>query len=187
MINRFAFLLFLFFMGCASTKSGYVKELPISGITFKSHFGQDTKDSSIMYSLLGMGYFRAPSSDNSDSLIQNWIANHPGAFIFPVYSQGPFNTKVPNSKFIYVIVIDKNDTLNNFLVKNGCYPGGTMQRPHKWSEMDSKERQSYSNDKFEDINVYIKDSDYNIYINQILNAEKHAHDNKLGIWKKMAQ
>jgi hypothetical protein len=183
MRNLIQLVFVLFLIGCAGTKTAYLKEVPLSEVKFQSIFGQTPNDSSIMYCLLGMGYFRAPSSDSADSMISNWIISHPSAILIPVYSQP---LKPPNSMFLYVIAVDNQDTLNYYLIKNGCFPGGTMQRAQKWSEMSSKERKNFGKG-YEEITVYMADPKYKNYLNQIIDAEKYAHDKQLGIWKKGAQ
>lgn len=136
--------------------------LDIIEFNFESIFGHTNQTPNNTYSLLGMGYFRAPSSNNSDSLIDNWIKNNPKAKVVPVSSFGPVSANKPDSKMIFCLVIQNNDTLNNYLIKNGCFPAGTMQAPP-------------------DIDKLIEENEYNNFINQIKAAELYARKNKLGI------
>jgi hypothetical protein len=83
------------------------------------------------------------------------------------------------------LIIDGKDTLNNYLVRQGCYPGGTMQRPETWEEMSDREKEIYKDlQEKEKLNiiVHIDKKAYENFIEQIKSSEKYASDNKLGIW-----
>jgi hypothetical protein len=86
---------------------------------------------------------------------------------------------------IYCWVIDGNDTLNNYLIKNGCFPGGTMKRYETWKEMKRWEKKFYKKvgDKTK-TEVHISSKTYKIFIEQIKSAEIYAQENKIGIWEK---
>lgn len=162
-----------------------VETRDLSEIEFQSILGTAQSDTNNLYCLLGTGFFRTPSSNNSDSLVQAWIKEHPQAIVYPVSLFGPLTTNNPESKMIYCWVIDKKDTLNNYLVKNGCFPGGTMMRPKTWWEMKRKERKHFRGTGFiSNFQVVVEDSDYDRFIDQIISAEQHARKNKLGIWKE---
>lgn len=72
----------------------------------------------------------------------------------------------------YCWLIDGTDTINNYLVKNGCFPGGTMMKPEPLE------------DKSSNMMVHIDTRIYNNFIEQIKAAEIFAEKNQLGIWKK---
>jgi hypothetical protein len=93
-----------------------------------------------IYCLLGTGFFKTPRADNTDSIIKQWIVNHPDAIVIPVYTFGPTMSADPNSKQTYCWVVENNDTLNIHLVKLGAVPGGTMMHPKTWQQMTRKER-----------------------------------------------
>ena len=59
------------------------KNLSLSDFTFKSYLGIYKTDSSNIYSLLGDFLFPY-HSDNSDSLIEDWIVKHPKAIVIPI-------------------------------------------------------------------------------------------------------
>ncbi len=161
------------------------KPLIISDFTFESIFGMTTKEPKNNYCLLGSGFFRTPRSDNSDSLITVWINKHPTSVVVPVSSFGPTEIKNIDSKMVYCWVIDKNDTLNNYLVKNGCFPGGTMIRPKTWNEMEKWEKELFDGTTEKpDVEVYVDNKTYDTFIEQIKAAELFAKENKLGIWLK---
>ena len=157
------------------------RTLKISDFKFESIFGMTSKEPKNQYCLLGTGFFRTPRSNNSDSLITEWIKSHPNAFVIPVSSFGPTEIEEKDSKMIYCWVIENNDTLNNHLIKNGCFPGGTMMRPKTWSEMEKWEKELYEDEK-PDVKVYVSKKIYDTFIEQIKMAELHARENKFGIW-----
>lgn len=180
------FLILFSFLTIISSKGQETMDtLKISDLKFKSIFGMNSNQPQNTYSLLGTGFFRTPSSDNSDSLIADWINNHPNSIVVPVSSFGPTEIKNKDSKMVYCWVIDQKDTLNNYLVKNGCFPGGTMMRPKTWDEMETWEKELFQNaGKKSEINVYVDKKAYDSFIEQIKTAELFARLNKLGIWIK---
>jgi hypothetical protein len=141
------------------------EELKLKDFKFESIFGSIDSEPDNMYCLLGTGFFRTPRSDNSDSLINTWIKNHPQATFIPVSSFGPVETKNPDSKMTYCWVIDQKDTLNNYLIRNGCFPGGTMMR--------AKESKNI-----------VRKKEYEAFIEQIKSAELYARKMELGVWTK---
>lgn len=171
------------FNGCKGQKTK--ESLKISDFKFKSIFGTTSKAPKNNYCLLGSGFFRTPRSENSDSLIIDRIDKHPNALVIPVSSFGPAQIKDKDSKIIYCWVIDQKDTLNNYLIKNGCFPGGTMIRPKTWVEMEKRDKELYEDtDEKPDVKVFVNKESYNIFIEQIKIAELYARKNKLGIWLK---
>jgi hypothetical protein len=162
-----------------------LKAFSLKEIRFESIFGYDKSDSSNMFCILGQGFFRTPRSDNSDSIIDCWLQNHQEALVIPISSIGPTVTDDPNSKMTYCWLIDGIDTLNIFLVRQGCFPGGTMQRPKTWKELEKWEKELYNGTNKPDVKVYISEYIYKAFINQVIDAEKHAKLNKFGIWKEV--
>ena len=161
------------------------KELKLSDFEFKSIFGKTASEPQSTYCLLGTGFFRTPRSDNADSLITTWINEHPMADVIPVSAFGPVEIKDPESKMKYCWIIDQQDTLNNYLIRNGCFPGGTMMRPKTWSEMEKWEKELYEDsDEKIDVQVFVDKTDYKRFIEQIKTAELYAKENELGIWKE---
>lgn len=159
--------------------------LKISDFKFESIFGMNSKEPKITYCLLGSGFFRTPRSNNSDSLINDWIKGHPDAMVVSVSSFGLTEIKDPESKMVYCWVIDRQDTLNNYLIRNGCFPGGTMERQKTWDEMEKWEKELYEDtDEKPNVKVYLSKKTYDNFIEQIKSAEIFAKENKLGIWLK---
>ena len=141
--------------------SGQPKKIKLSEVKFESIFGYP-KDSSKVFCLLGSGFFRTPRSNNVDSLIYNWINKHPNAIILPV-------SQLTENKMVYCWVIDNKDTMNTWLIRNGCFPGGTMVGPQEYKGVSE---------------VYISETIYKNFIEQVRIAETFAKENKLGIWIK---
>ena len=171
-------------LSCTSGQESTLAELTAKDIQWKSIFGHSVKDSSQIYCLLGLGFFRTPRSDNSDSLITDWIAKHPDAQVKPISTSGPTMTDNPNSKMTYCWLVDYDENLNIYLIENGCFPGGTMERPQTWDEMSKKEKDIYEGIDKPNIIVHIDTKEYNDFIKRIKVAETYAQDNMLGIWQE---
>ena len=157
-------------------------ELKLEDFKFESIFGYQNSDSSNIFCILGQGFFRAPRSENSDSIIHDWLVKHNNAKIIPVSGIGSTMIDEPNSKMTYCWIVDKNDTLNIYLIKQGCFPAGTMKRPETWNEMKKWEKDLYKDTEKPDVKVFISKSDYRSFIDKIIEAEKYAEQNKLGIY-----
>lgn len=105
-------------------------------------------------------------------------------------------TEHPNSKVIpisvlkskpnitYCWIVDGIENLNIYLVKNGCFPGGTMQRPRTWKEMSREEKKIYRGIEKPNVKVLIEDNSYEKFIEELKLAELYAKENKLGIWNE---
>ncbi len=157
--------------------------LNIQDFEFDGWFGyKNNSKTDHNFSLLGTGFFRTPRADNIDTLISTWIDQHPSAVVIPVYTFGPTMTADPNSKQTYCWVVDKSDTLNLFLVRNGAVPGGTMQRPKTWKEMSRDEKKFY--DDRPDEEVHVTDQEYEDFIEKLKIADEFAREDKLGIYAK---
>jgi len=169
----FFYSIFLTFYTC----HGQENNIHLSDLKFKSIFGTDSKDSFRTYCLLGTGFFRAPFSKNADSLISGWMQNHPDAEVILVSTLDE-----PKHKMTYCWLVDKGDTINNYMIKRGCYPGGTMMRPQTYEEMSAKMKAVYNNVEKPNIKVHIDKKSYDKFIEQIKAAETFAETNKLGIW-----
>jgi len=177
------FILFISVNGFSQSLSDDDKPARISEFEFKSIIGKRSNTPENIYCLLGTGFFTAPHTNNTDSLVADWIAKHKDATVVPISSMGPVIADNPHSKLFYCLITQGSDTLNNLLIRNGNYPGGTMIRPRIPDEMPDKEKESwFGKDKNTKIRVYIKPDTYDIYIRQIHQAEIYARENKLGVW-----
>lgn len=160
------------------------EKLYLKDFKFNSYFGYQNGDKNTSYCLLGQGFFRTPRSTNSDSLLNGWLAKHPDAIVVKVSSMATPEKSNPNLNLTYCWIIDNTDTLNNYLIRQGCYPGGTMQRPQTWKEMSSKEKELYEDTDKPKVTVHIDKKTYASFIEQIKSAEIYARGNRLGIWAK---
>ncbi len=177
----------IFTTSCKSQNSQ--TEFPIDAFEFKSIFGSKKEDKNIdsitnfsqvenMFCLLGQGFFKTPRSENSDELLKKWLTEHPNAKVIPI--------SVLKSKPVitYCWIIDGTENLNIYLVKNGCFPGGTMQRPRTWKEMSREEKKIYRGIEKPNVKVLIEDNSYEKFIQKLKLAELYAKENKLGIWNE---
>jgi hypothetical protein len=174
-IKHFSPCILLIFYSCHGQKIN----LHLNDLKFESIFGTNSKDSFQTYCLLGTGFFRAPFSKNADSLISDWMKNHPNAEVVPVSTFGELKNKMT-----YCWLVEKGDTINNYMIKNGCYPGGTMMRPQTYAEMSDKIKAVYNDIEKPNVKIHIDKKSYDNFIEQIKVAETFAETNKLGIWNK---
>ncbi len=165
------------------------RHLPLAAVNFQSIFGTSgTEGSQTIYCLLGSGFFRTPRSSNADSLIHAWLLKHPKAMVIPVSSFGPTEIDNPDSRIMYCWVVQGADTLNNYLIRTGCFPGGTMLRPKTWKEMHKREKDLYrGTGEKPDVQVHIDEEAYIEFVMQIKSAEIYARDNALGIWREIKE
>lgn len=176
LINIIGFLVF-----CVTANGS---KLTLKKFRFDSWFGYaiDGKSDNV-YCLLGSGFFRAPRTENVDSLIVSWTKSHPDAVIIPVYSHGPVFTDSPDSRITYCWIVDNRDTLNLTMVKGGYVPGGTMARPQTWDEMDKEKREMFHANGRPHERVFMDDEKYKDFMKKVVEAEKYAREKRLGIWR----
>jgi len=170
-------------IACVGQTKSTPEQLTVSDLKFRSTFGFKPADNENVFSLLGDSFSGTPKSEDSDSLIRAWIKSHPNASVVPVTSFGPAKIADQNSNVIYCWIIDKEDTLNNHLIRSGCFPAVAMNRPKTSEEMSKQEREIYKNGNKASA-VYISDKDYHKFLNQIKSAEIFARKNELGIWNE---
>ncbi|RZM30325.1 MAG: hypothetical protein EOO88_01160 [Pedobacter sp.] len=156
----------------------------LADLSFKSFFADSKSGNGDVYCLQGTGYFRAPRTSGADSLVVAWTASHLNAKVIPVSSFGPISTTGSNGRMIYCWLVDGADTINNYLVKQGACPGGTMMRPETNDEMSPATKEIYSKTDHSGVKVYIGQQEYKQFIEQIKNAEIYAREKKAGIWAK---
>jgi hypothetical protein len=159
-----------------------MESLLVSDLKFRSTLGFKPADRENVFTVLGNGFYGTPKSENSDSLIRAWIKSHPKASVVPVTMLGSAKVADANSNMIYCWIIDAGDTLNNHLIRNGCFPGAAMTTPSTWEEMTAEEKKKRKADMEPPVNVYVRQSDYDKFLQQIFSAEKFAKENDLGIW-----
>lgn len=135
-----------------------------SSVVWAGHFGSKRSNPNIAYTLLGSGFFQAPTADNIDSLIKEWMADHPNAKLIPVTDYGPMMNDQPDSKLMWVWLVDGASNLNLDLVRKGACPGGTMVAPNN-------------------TDVLVPASQYTSFESKLPKLEKLARRKKIGIWK----
>lgn len=173
-LGFFSFLLLLFACNRQTSQLSY----PLEEFEFKSIFGtRKDGDTTTAYCLLGQGFFRAERSDNADSLMLDWMKKHPNARVVPVSS---FAINEKNQEMTYCWIVDKEENLNLFLVKNGCFPGGTMHRLKTREEMSRAERKTWDEDW--NLKIYIDNQTYETFVTKLIESETLAKSQKLGIW-----
>ena len=113
---------------------------------------------------MARGFFRAPTN-NIDVFTQNWLKEHPNAVVVPVSISGPTIEANPDSKMIFVWIVDGTESLNLALVRQGCMPGSTQMLP--------------ANEKLQ-----VRKSDYDEFINKVVQMDRDAQMDRIGIWKE---
>jgi hypothetical protein len=179
-----ASFIILALIACVGQTKTATEPLTVGDLRFRSTFGFKPADSENVFSLLGDSFSGTPKSENSDSLIRAWIKRHPNASVIPVTSFGPAKIADQDSNVIYCWIIDKKDTLNNQLIRSGCFPGVAMNRPKTWEEMTKEERAIYKEGNKATVAVYVDEKDYDKFLKQIESAEIFAKKNDLGIWNE---
>lgn len=139
---------------------------PVEEFKFKSIFGAPKKDSTLAYCLLGTGFFKSRQAQGADTLIARWIKQHPAARVIPVSTIQSTMIGAANSSMTYCWIVDKEENLNVYLIRNGYFPGGTMQKPKA------------------NVKTYISKKDYEEFMRLIRLAEIYAQKKKLGVWVK---
>lgn len=134
-----------------------------SSISWKGHFGGRNEDPENMYILMTQGGFRAPTSDNFEKLIKSWLDKHTKADAIVVYEMEGLMSNNPNSKMKAVWLVEGEDNLNVYLVRNGGCPGGTMV-------LNAGDKTPLTKEEYE------------TFVKKIIESEKLAKKEKLGIW-----
>ena len=156
-------------------------ELTLRDFHFQGIEGYRTSNGYEVYYLLGNSFYRTPTAKNTDSLIGKWINDHPDAQVIVVSTLYDTFGEKPGMTYTYCLLVDKKDTLNSNLVRNGCVSGSTMIRPKTEAELTAAEKKIYGSYM---LTVFMGKSAYDTYTSQIGHAEAYAHAHKLGIWKK---
>ncbi|WP_143434997.1 hypothetical protein [Hymenobacter roseosalivarius] len=139
---------------------------PVVEFKFKSIFGAPKKDSTLAYCLLGTGFYKSRRAKTTDTLIASWIKQHPTARVIPVSTIESTMLGSSNSSMTYCWLVDKDDNLNLYLIQNGCFPGGTMQKPKAG------------------VKTHVSKKEYEEFMLQVRLAELYAQKKKLGVWVK---
>lgn len=100
-----------------------------SGLQWQSWFGIDPERPAQAHSLLGRGFFRTRSAENTDEVVAGWLEAHPEATVRVVSRLRGFLRNAQDSEFCYVWIEDGAERLNLHLVEQGCVAAGTMGSP----------------------------------------------------------
>ena len=142
--------------------------------------GEDKNTPDETYCLMGSGFVMAPTSRNINKIISNWLAKHLHVTSVRVATSGPIMRDQPDSIQTYVWMADGRTTLNEYLVRRGACPGGTMQVPDFSSLVPKSGRTGGAPFHFK---TYVSPQDYSHFLGRIEQAESLAQKEKLGIWK----
>lgn len=138
--------------------------IPASSVRWNLHFGSSEKAPKATLCLMARGYFRMATNPDMPKLVDDWMRDHPKAMVVPVASFGPTIEKEPESRMIYVWIIDGEQNLNLELVRRGCFAPQTQA-------IGSAQK------------LEAPKADYDAFIEKAMAAGKEARDKKLGVWK----
>jgi hypothetical protein len=127
------------------------------------HFGSRKEEPNNLYILMTQGGFRAPTSENFESLMKSWLAEHPKAIATVVFTLDGMMTAIPDSKMKAVWVTEGDANLNLYLVRMGGCPAGTML-------LNAGDKTALSREEYE------------AFARKVIAAEDQAAKEKLGIW-----
>jgi hypothetical protein len=152
----------------------------IKSFHFKNIFALKGQNPDTIYCLLGQNYFGNLHSNNTNAIIRRWLRKHKNSNIIFISAYGPLVLAKSNSRIIYCIIVESGDTLNNFLVKNGCFNAENMRWPEK---VDIIDRNYIPNKSPLVISSFLDKKALDIYFDQIISNEIFAKEHKLGIWE----
>jgi hypothetical protein len=181
-INMRTLILIIIAMVPLTSMGQFKKELKLKDFEFESIFGYEKGDSINLFCLLGGGYSRAPRSQHTDAIIEQWIKEHPEAIVLPVTLLGNQLNRSAGTKIAYCWIIDKTDTLNNHLVRQGCFTGNFMKRPKDQREMEREEKKLYKGIVKPKVVILVDQKSYELFLDQIRACERIAEQNKSGLW-----
>lgn len=154
-----------------SCKAHIDNSLPLSEFAFNGVFGVNKNDSTTMY---WIAYGWRYGGYKEDSFISDWVNRHPKANVCTILSMNEHSTV--HSQIRLCWIMDKYDTLNTYLAKNGSIAGGLMIYDTSDAFFKPGRHDDY------DVKILIDDKTYNRYTEQLKNAEQYARDHKYGIW-----
>ncbi|MBI4566121.1 MAG: hypothetical protein HY716_15655 [Planctomycetes bacterium] len=146
----------------AGSGEGAERGIPASDIAWRGILGERHDHPSIMYSLMGRGYFAARTARDIDRVIEEWLRAHPEARVIPVAIVEDVSPPARRFRMTYVWVAQGEDNLNLHLVRRGCCPAETMA--------SSMER------------IEVPRVEFNEFLRNAGRAEEQAKSEKVGIW-----
>jgi len=151
-----------------TVSTGEEVHLVAASIVWKEKFGQQKQNPSTVYSLMGNGFFLAPTSTDMNELLQKWLLDHPQARVIPVTTIQPMMKDDAESKMVYVWLTDGESNANLYLVRMGACAAISM-------------RSTKEND------LHVKREDYDKFVEMVIEAERQARSEKVGIWGMTTQ
>ena len=120
-----------------------------------------------IFSLDTPSIYQANLDVSFHKITKKWLSDHPDSLVIEVHRYPVFPQKgIEYARESYVWVIDGDENLNIQLVKNGACDAKTM--------LLNKE---YEKD------ILVAKEKYDGFKQKIIEAEKTAKENKLGVWK----
>jgi len=135
--------------------------MTVSDTDWTGHFGSNRSDPTVLYTLLGLGFFQADTSDSAVTLIQEWVKSHPNAKVVPVIDYG---SSPDGSRMLWVWLVDGESNLNQELVRAGACERATMAAP-------------------EELELLVTAAEYDEFEAGLPHLEALAKQDRLGIWK----
>jgi len=141
--------------------------IPAAIVTWAGPFGASETAPHSSFCLMARGFFRAPTSPQLPEFIATWLKDHPKAVVVPVATFGAVTPADPDSKMVYVWVIEGEHNLNLELTRTGCISPAT-QTIAKGQKLE------------------VNQADYDAWVQRVTDAGKTAQAKKLGIWLTLA-
>jgi hypothetical protein len=120
------------------------------------------RHTAIMYSIVGVGFFRGQWSSDFKSVRDKWLKQHPRASILPV-CEYPGNERVPNSKIVFIWIVQEKDNLVVDLIRHGCLVTDYVR-------------------VLQESTIAVSPSSYALFLKEAAAAERTAKAAKLGVW-----
>jgi hypothetical protein len=148
-----------------------------NAVRWQGQSGEDPNNPAIWYSVLSVGAIRTELSTDFVATMDGWLKRHPKAKIVRVVARKPLLDSQPNSKLIFVWIVDGGENLNVYLVRHGC-----VAAPQMFSLSDDdmqllRNELAMPKDKLE-----VSQKEYNKVKSRLIAAEKLAKTERLGIW-----
>jgi hypothetical protein len=160
-----ALLVLLLSFTLTTVSTGEEANLAAASIVWKEKFGQQKQNPSTVYSLMGNGFFLAPTSTDMNELLQKWLLDHPQARVIPVTTIQPMMRDDAESRMVYVWLTEGESNANLYLVRMGACAAISM-------------RSTKEND------LQVKREEYDKFVKMVIEAEQQARSDKVGIWGK---
>lgn len=180
-MNRILFILFV----CVSQISygQSTKAIPIDSLNFNGLYANKINDNhKVSYWLCGLNAVNGPKK-NYNSLLEQWLMDHPHAYFKPISYALVGKKDAQNSVMIHGWVVDKRENLNVFLVKNGGIKADAMTKFLEYKDLTEEQKQKFDWVNSENLKSLVSTKEYNKYLKKLYKAEQNARRKKRGIWQ----